>query len=103
MSKVTVTYNAPKGDEKVVEMRGVTFFDGQAVEIEDPDEQKEFLDKMVGNPHFDVDGYESEAAPRRRGRPPKTLEHEPRVGPRPEPVNQLRVQEPEAPKSRKDK
>jgi hypothetical protein len=33
MKKATVTYNAPKGDNKVVEMHGHTFFDGQGTEI----------------------------------------------------------------------
>ena len=33
MRKATVTYVAPIGDNKVVEMGGVTFFDGKPVEI----------------------------------------------------------------------
>lgn len=48
---VSVTYNAPRGDDKVVETRGLTFFDGQAQEIDEV-EHKEFLDKAKNNPHF---------------------------------------------------
>jgi hypothetical protein len=45
-----VTYKAPKGDERVVEMRGYTFFDGQPVDIED----EAFLEKLQTNQHFEV-------------------------------------------------
>jgi hypothetical protein len=45
-----VTYNAPKGDERVVEMRGHTFFDGQPVEIDD----EVFLEKLSTNQLFEV-------------------------------------------------
>lgn len=53
MGKVAVTYHAPKGDERVVETRGLTFFDGQTQEL-DADEHKDFLAKAEGNPHFEV-------------------------------------------------
>jgi hypothetical protein len=33
MRKATATYNAPEGDNKVVEMGGVTFYDGQSVDL----------------------------------------------------------------------
>lgn len=55
----SVTYHAPKGDERVVEMRSVTFFDGQAVMIDDENDV-EFIVKLMGNPHFEV----VEATPR---------------------------------------
>lgn len=75
MGTVSVTYRAPKGDEKVVETRGLTFFDGQAVEL-DEDEHADFLAKAKGNPHFhfgDDDGEEqAETSAPRRGRPPKS-------------------------------
>jgi hypothetical protein len=33
MKKATVTYTAPKGDNKVVEMLGHTFYDGKGTEV----------------------------------------------------------------------
>lgn len=33
MKEATVTYTAPKGDNKVVEMFGTTFFDGQNIKV----------------------------------------------------------------------
>ncbi|MBO0716574.1 MAG: hypothetical protein J2P55_04460 [Rhizobiales bacterium] len=47
--KVSVTYHAPKGDSKVVEAFGHTFFDGKAEEIEVPDYQ---YDKIKNNANF---------------------------------------------------
>lgn len=70
MSKITITYKAPQDDSKVVEMRGLTFFDGMPVEV-DGKADAELIAKAVGNPHFVVDGY---TAPRRPGRPPKAPE-----------------------------
>ncbi len=52
-----VTYNAPKGDERVVEMRGHTFFDGQPVDIED----EAFLEKLSTNQHFEVAEHKAKA------------------------------------------
>jgi hypothetical protein len=37
MRKATATYNAPDGDNKVVEMGGVTFYDGQPVDLNSDD------------------------------------------------------------------
>lgn len=34
LKKLSVTYHAPKGDSKVVEMHGYTFHDGKAEEVE---------------------------------------------------------------------
>jgi hypothetical protein len=51
MSKISVTYHAPKGDEKVVETHGLTFYHGQAVELDDK-EHGAFLAKAKRNPHF---------------------------------------------------
>lgn len=51
MPKAQVTYVAPKGDAKVTEMYGHTFYDGQASEIELNDEQ---MAKLSGNPVFKV-------------------------------------------------
>jgi len=76
-----VTYRAPKGDEKVVEIHGLTFFDGQAQEIDD-EEHAGFLAKARNNPHFLVGDQataetdEPGQAPKRRGRPPKQAETE---------------------------
>lgn len=53
MTKVSVTYHAPKGDEKVVEIFGETFFDGKSNDVELDDHA---VRKLKGNPHFEVIG-----------------------------------------------
>jgi hypothetical protein len=73
MQKATATYVAPIGDNKVVEMGGVTFFDGKSVEL-NSEEHPHLMSKLAGNPHFDVkmgedDGKEATPAPKKRGRP----------------------------------
>jgi hypothetical protein len=71
MRKATATYNAPEGDNKVVEMGGVTFFDGQEVEL-NTDEHEHIIGKLQGNPHFDIDvGEEEQSEKRGPGRPKK--------------------------------
>lgn len=65
MRKAKVTYNAPRGDSKVVEMGGVTFFDGQTVEINNADNAHLF-GKLQTNPLFDVDVGEDEPTPSKR-------------------------------------
>jgi len=64
-----VTYNAPKGDERVVEMRGHTFFDGQPVEIDDED----FLEKLSTNQHFEV-AESKPKAPKAESKPKAPVE-----------------------------
>lgn len=80
MRKATVTYRAPEGDSKVVEMGGVTFFDGKEVELNSDDHPHlmwkgndgQQTSKIEGNPHFDVEmGEEEQPDKPRRGRPPK--------------------------------
>jgi hypothetical protein len=44
-----VTYHAPKGDSKVVEIWGHTFYDGKAEEIEVSDD---IAKTIKGNRHF---------------------------------------------------
>lgn len=70
MRKATATYNAPKGDNKVVEMGGLTFFDGQSVDLNSED-HGHLINKLPGNSHFDiVIGDETPDEPRpKRGRP----------------------------------
>lgn len=53
MAKISVTYRAPKGDEKVVEMGGHTFFDGK-VEKVDSESEAFLLGKLRSNRHFEV-------------------------------------------------
>lgn len=48
------TYHAPQGDNKVVEMGGVTFFDGQAVKLND-NEHAHLINKLPGNQHFEIE------------------------------------------------
>lgn len=54
MTKISVTYKAPRGDDRVVEMRGRTFFDGKAEKL-DSDADAAFLAKLRNNPLFQVD------------------------------------------------
>lgn len=70
MKKATAIYRAPKGDNKVVEMGGVTFFDGQAVDL-NSDNHGHLINKLPGNQHFDIEvGEESPDEPKsKRGRP----------------------------------
>jgi hypothetical protein len=72
MRKAKVTYNAPKGDNKVVEMGGVTFYDGQEVEL-NTDDHGAMISKLEanqGSPNalFDIEVGEEEDRPK-RGRP----------------------------------
>jgi hypothetical protein len=50
MKELSVTYHAPKGDSKVVEMLGHTFYDGKAEKVVADDRT---LAKLQGNPHFE--------------------------------------------------
>jgi hypothetical protein len=69
MRKAKVTYNAPKGDNKVVEMGGVTFYDGQEVEL-NTDDHGAMISKLEanqGSPNalFDIEVGEEEDRPKR--------------------------------------
>jgi hypothetical protein len=72
MKTATVTYVAPIGDSKVVEMGGLTFFDGKSVEINDHDNPHLFQ-KLQGNQYFNYtlgkDAPDTVKAPVKRGRP----------------------------------
>ena len=71
MQKATATYVAPFGDNKVVEMGGVTFFDGKATEINSFDNPN-LIQKLQGNPHFDIEVGKEDDQPKpkaKRGRP----------------------------------
>jgi hypothetical protein len=57
MSKVSVTYHAPKGDSKMATLFGQTFYDGKAEEIEVNDQ---VLAKLKGNSLFSVSGEKHE-------------------------------------------
>ncbi|BBB99395.1 hypothetical protein [Bradyrhizobium elkanii] len=69
MRKAKATYNAPEGDNKVVEMGGVTFFHGQEVEL-NSDDHGHLMGKLENNPHFDIDVGEDDGVKKpKRGRP----------------------------------
>jgi hypothetical protein len=73
MNKATVTYSAPKGDSKVVEMLGYTFFDGVGQEIECDDDR---LKKLQGNPLFKVtDGGKVDPATKAQDKPAPDHKH----------------------------
>lgn len=74
MQKATATYNAPEGDSKVVEMGGVTFFDGKSVDLNSND-NPHLMKKLASNQHFEFELGEDvpDEKPRRGpGRPRKT-------------------------------
>jgi hypothetical protein len=50
MKELSVTYHAPKGDNKVVEMIGHTFYDGKAETVVVDDRT---LAMLQGNKHFE--------------------------------------------------
>lgn len=62
MRKATAIYHAPEGDNKVCEMGGVTFYDGQSVEINDAD-HPHLMSKIEGNQHFEVEMGEDDGEP----------------------------------------
>jgi hypothetical protein len=81
MRKATATYHAPEGDNKVVEMGGVTFFDGQSVDL-NTDDHAHLISKLPGNQHFDIEVGEDEASPKRKpGRPSNADKEAAKLGP----------------------
>lgn len=72
MQTATATYVAPPGDNKVVEMGGVTFFDGKPVELNSYDHGR-LISKLGGNQYFDItigeDDKKEIPAAKKRGRP----------------------------------
>ena len=80
MKKLSVTYKAPKGDSKVVEAWGHTFYDGKAEQVTLSDE---FYEEATGNRFFelgkvtDVTPQEAEAEKEKAERP--TEQHGKRI------------------------
>lgn len=69
MKKATATYICPQGDNKVVEMGGVTFFDGKSVDL-NTDDNGLLIGKLVTNQHFDIEVSETdEPSKKKAGRP----------------------------------
>lgn len=62
MRKATATYNAPEGDSDVVEMAGVAFKSGEAVDL-NSDEHGHLLNKLPKNKHFYIDIGEDDSPP----------------------------------------
>ena len=56
MAKISVIYRAPKGDSRVTEWLGFTFFDGMPVEIEDNEDNAHLIGKLMAakSPMFEV-------------------------------------------------
>lgn len=74
MRKATAIYHAPEGDNKVVEMGGVTFFDGKSVDL-NTDDHGHMISKLLGNRHFEIEvSADDEPVKRGPGRPPKAKE-----------------------------
>lgn len=55
MAKVSVTYNPPKGDDKIVEFRGVEFIGGQPADL-DAETDADTIEKLRNHPNFEVSG-----------------------------------------------
>lgn len=70
MRKATAIYHAPEGDDKICEMGGQTFSDGEAVEL-NTDDHDHLISKLQNNQHFEIEVGEEEQGEKRRGRPPK--------------------------------
>jgi hypothetical protein len=72
MRKATATYRAPFGDSKVVEMGGVTFFDGKPVDLNSY-EHAVLISNLEQNQYFDVEIGKEDNEPatsaKKRGRP----------------------------------
>lgn len=69
MRKATAIYHAPEGDSKVVEMGGVTFFDGHSVDL-NTDDHGHMISKLVNNRLFEIEvSADDEPAKRKPGRP----------------------------------
>lgn len=72
MQKATATYVAPFGDSKVVEMGGVTFFDGKSVDLNSND-HSDLIKNLETNQYFDIDVGKDDETPvpavKKRGRP----------------------------------
>jgi hypothetical protein len=69
MQKATAIYRAPAGDNKVVEMGGVTFFDGQSVDLNSND-HPHLMKKLENNQHFEFElGEDVPDEKPKRGRP----------------------------------
>lgn len=74
MKKATVTYSAPPGDSKVVEMMGHTFFDGKGTEVVLDDH---LIKKLEANKLFKVSGaqdYDETAEAEKRSKEAKASE-----------------------------
>jgi hypothetical protein len=61
MTKISVTYHAPKGDSKMATIFGHTFYDGKIEEIEVNDAT---LAKLKGNSAFSIAGEKHESKSR---------------------------------------
>jgi len=69
-----VTYHAPEGDDRYVEVFNIGFVSGRPVEMD------VVPPKLFTNQHFTVEGAEPPAAPKPKGKPgrkPKVVEPEP--------------------------
>lgn len=62
MRTATATYHAPEGDEKSCTMAGVTFNDGDPVEI-NSDEHAHLMNKLPTNQHFEFEAGGDDGEP----------------------------------------
>ncbi|QOZ68884.1 hypothetical protein [Bradyrhizobium arachidis] len=72
MKKATVTYTAPKGDSKMVEMLGHTFYDGQSQEVVCEDAN---MTRLQGNRYFKVSGVSDYDPEQDAPKPPHDDKH----------------------------
>ena len=104
---VAVTYRAPKGDNKVCEWGGFTFFDGVPVEVEETEGNAHMLRKIAKNRFFElaksVAGKVKERLQERRAHKlepdPEPLPDDPEPDPEPDSIPEPEPEpEPEPPK-----
>ena len=74
LNKVNVTYHAPEGDSKVVEMLKTTFYDGVAIDVICTKDQ---FDTLSTNQHFKVNSSsEYDPADEKPAHPEPAASHE---------------------------
>lgn len=78
MKKATVTYSAPKGDNKVCEMIGHTFYDGKGTDVVLADEAQ--FERLKGNPLFKVGPISDYEPPKETSKDADAPDDQPKTG-----------------------
>jgi hypothetical protein len=82
MKKATITYNAPKGEAKTLEIAGVTLVSGESKQVTCDDAMMARLEAASkGSPMFKVDGVADFTPPPPKALPPDKPEPPPKSEP----------------------